>query len=328
MTKFEKEAAEWLGATDCLMTNSGTESNVNTLQLLLCENNMPIYIDKYAHATFVLGARASGRNDAMYFKHNSVDEMLKLIKEHGPGIVCIDTVYSALGTVAPIEEIVDVCKQYGCILIADEAHAIGIFGKEGEGLVKSKGLEKDVPFRTTSLGKAFGSGSGLIIFNEETVDGKKLINHLSSMPIFSLAPQECVAARHLRGIEMIKKDQWRRDDLNAKTEFFRKGAIERGYAGLFVQQSMTNIIPFVVGPVEFAKEVYDMFIKAHIYPSPHFYPASPRSKSVVRFTVCNFLSYEQIQYVLDFMDEIKPIVKPEEWPDTDPDVFNMGFQRV
>lgn len=326
--KFEDQASEWLGAADCIMTNSGTESNVSVLQLILCDNPLPIYIDKYAHATFVLGARASGRNDAKFFKHNSVDDLLRLIKENGRGVVCIDTVYSALGTITPIDEIVDICKQYDCILIADEAHALGIFGKQGEGLVKSKGLEKEVPFRTTSLGKAFGSGSGLVIFNEEMAEGKQIIPHLSSMAVFSLAPQECVAARHIRGLEMVKADQWRRDELSEKTEFFRKGAMKIGYNGYFVQNSLTNIIPFVVGKVDFAKDIYDMFIKRGIYPSPHFFPASPRDKSVLRCTICNFLSYKQLQEVLDFLEDIKPLVKPEQWPDNDPDIMNIGFQKV
>lgn len=326
--ELEEKCAEWLGASATLMTNSGTESNVNTLQVLLSGNKMPIYIDKYAHATFVFGARAAGRNDVMYFKHNNVDGLLKLIKDNGPGIVCIDTVYSALGTIAPIEDIVDVCNQYGCILVADEAHAIGTVGLEGEGLVKMKGLEKEVPFRTTSLGKSFGGGGGLIIFNEEAVEGRVLIPHLSSMPIFSLAPQESLAVRLLATLEVIKEDNWRREELYSKTEYFRKGVLKRGYNGLYVRHSKTNIIPFVVGNVDFAKTVYDMFVKNHVYPSPHFYPASPRSRSVVRFTVCNILSYEQLDYVLDFMEDIKVEIKPWEWPDNHRDVSDMGFGRV
>lgn len=325
---LEDRCAEWLGASKTLMTNSGTESNVNVLQVLLSGTNWPLYIDKYAHATFVFGARAAGRNDYKHFKHNNVDELLKLIKEGGPGIVCIDTVYSALGTIAPIDEIVDICKQHGCILIADEAHAIGTFGKEGEGLIKMKGLEKEVPFRTTSLGKSFGGGGGLVIFNEQAAEGKEYIGYLSSMPVFSLAPQESLAVRLLGALDIVKKDNWRREELDAKTEYFRQGALKRGYQGLYVQHSKTNIIPFVVGNVVFAKTVYDKFVGKHIYPSPHFYPASPRNKSVVRFTVCNINSYESIDYVLDFMEEIKDEIKPSEWPDNHTDVFDMGFQKV
>ncbi len=100
-----------------------------------------------------------------------------------------------------------------------------------------------------------------------------------------------------------------------------------GYAGVFVRCANTNIIPFVVGNIDFAKRVYDIFAANSMYPSPHFYPASPRNKSVVRFTICNTVSYEQIDKVLGLLRENLDDFKPWEWPDTKDDVFNMGFIR-
>ncbi len=326
--KFERMAARWLNAEDTMLVNSGTEANVDVLQLALIDSDMPVYMDKYAHYTFVFGARAAGRMDMFYFKHNDADDLLKLVRQYGPGVVCIDTVYSALGTVAPIEKIVDICNSNGCILIADEAHALGTIGYEGEGLVKSRGLEKYVQFRTTSLSKSFGAGGGLVAFSEEVAEGKSLIYHIGTFPIFSLAPQDSLAERLINTLDLIIHDTWRRDELQQKTRMFQDGCLSLGYQGVFVKNASTNIIPFVVGPVDIAKDVYDMFVSNHIYPSPHFYPASPRNKSIIRFTVCNSLTYEQIEVTLQFMKGMYVDVHPWDWADTKDNVFNIGFQIV
>ena len=297
------------------MVNSGTEANVNLLQILLADSISPVYVDKYAHATFAFGIRASGRSEFITIAHNDADDLLRKVKENGPGIVCIDTLYSAFGTIADIERIVDICCQYDCILIADEAHAIGVLGLEGEGLVQKHGLQDYVPFRTTSLTKSFGGGGGLITFRADTAEGKMIMIHLATMAIFSLAPQEACAIRHIHALDIIRNDDWRRQELREKTAFFQKGMIDRGYHTKTITGAQTCIIPFVVGNIEFAIDVYHTLVRRHVYPSPHVYPASPRNRSVLRFTVCNLLSYEDIQYALDVFEEVYPIIKPWEWPD-------------
>ena len=94
---------------------------------------MPVYMDKLSHATQVYAAKAAGKTKIMRFPHNDVAQLSKLIHLCGPGLVCIDTMYSSLGDVAPLEEIVDICKQTGSILLADEAHSLGIIGPKGAG---------------------------------------------------------------------------------------------------------------------------------------------------------------------------------------------------
>ena len=324
--KFESECAAWLKSSETLLVNSGTEANVDVLQLLLTDNCIPVYMDKYAHYTFVFGARATGHSHIIYFTHNDADDLLCKIKEYGPGVVCIDTIYSAMGTVAPLIEIVDICNSNDCVLVADESHALGVVGDQGRGLVPMLGLDQYVPFRTSSLGKAFGAGGGLIAFSEEVAEGKYIIPYLGTIPIFSLAPQESQAERLLHALRLIQTEHWRREQLSAKTDYFRKGCINTGYTGQFVRNESTNIIPFVVGPIDFAKEVYDTLVANQIYPSPHFYPASPRNKSVIRFTICNTLTTEDIEMTLQFLKDFHETFKPWQWPDAKTEKVEMGFK--
>jgi len=89
------------------------------------------------------------------------------MKMHGPGVLCIDSVYSTLGTVAPLDDIVASAESEGCLIIVDESHSLGTHGKGGVGLVADKGLQSRVHFVTASMAKAFAGRAGLLLCSAE-----------------------------------------------------------------------------------------------------------------------------------------------------------------
>lgn len=313
--RLEAELNDHLGGYQTCYVNSCTEANMAVFQSILQGRpELPIYLDKYSHATMGLGANAVGRNDMLYFAHNDMSSLKKLIETHGPGLVGIDSIYSAYGTVASIPEIVDICKSNNCILLVDESHSYGICGDEGEGIVKQLGLEKDVDIRTFSCGKAMGAGGGGITISESVGDQIENIRKGSMMSIFSLAPQDGIAERLLESLKIIREEKWRRDDLNAKVKYFRESCFDLGYKGCFVKGE-TPIISFVIGPVDEAMKMYWDFVERKIFPSPHVYPASPRNKTSVRFSMCQGLSFENIDYTLSVFKDLREKYDPSSWVD-------------
>jgi CAI-1 autoinducer synthase len=146
---FERELAQFLGAEDAVLTQSGYAANDGLLQVL-ADAITPIYVDIFAHASIWQGAQSAGVK-ARPFRHNEVDHLAGLIAQHGPGIVAVDAVYSTSGDIAPLAELASLCEATGCILLVDESHSIGVFGAHGEGLVAALGLTDKVAYRTFSL---------------------------------------------------------------------------------------------------------------------------------------------------------------------------------
>ncbi len=315
-------------AESTYLTNSGADSNLQILQLLLESNaNMPIYMDKLAHATLPYAAKGAGRNDVMRFKHNDVGDLAKRITENGPGIVCIDTIYSSLGDIAPVEDIVALCKKTGSILLADEAHALGIIGPKGAGIISMMGLEQDVPIRTASLGKTFGAGGGIVAFNKDFAHLRDVIATYAVMSVFSLAPQDCRAHRFIKTLDLIEGEAGNalRKELWNKSAYFRKGCIELGYDGPHVYEE-GPILPFVTGNIPECKAMYNMFIEKQIYPSAFMYPVAPRDRSIIRWSMCNTVSWEDIDVTLNFLEQNKDQLKPWTWAWTMVGIFNTSSQ--
>ncbi len=272
-------------------------------------------MDKYAHATLPYAAKAAGRNDTMKFKHNDVGDLAKHIAQHGPGLVCIDTIYSALGDIAPLEDIVDLCRKTDCILLADEAHALGIVGPKGAGIVPMLGLENDVPIRTGSLGKTFGAGGGIVAFNKEFAHMRDFVPTYAVMSVFSLAPQDCRAHRFIETLDIIEGEVGDnlRKELWDKSQYFRKGCIERGYDGQLIHDE-GPIVPFITGNIPECKVIYNSFIEQQIFPSAFMYPLAPRNRSIIRWSMCNTVTWEDIDITLNFLEENKDQLKPWTWP--------------
>ena len=107
----------------------------------------------------------AGRGQPRPFRHNSPESLETQIKKFGPGIICVDSIYSSKGTIAPLVEMSEIANNYGCVFVVDESHSLGITGPEGRGMIYELGLQSMVHFVTASLAKAFVSRAGVILGN-------------------------------------------------------------------------------------------------------------------------------------------------------------------
>jgi len=296
----ERRFADFLKTGDAVVTQSGWAANVGLVQAVADQDTI-VYVDFLAHRSLWEGIHAAGAK-AVPFLHNSPESLLTQISKHGPGIVVVDSVYSIDGSVAPLDQILNGAKLGDCLTIVDESHSLGTHGPEGRGLVAELGLENLTDIRTASLAKAFSGRAGLIAGSAE------LMGYLpyESLPaIFSSAATPCELAGLDAAIDVIKNAAGRRNRLATNADRLRNGLAALGYD---VNASQSHIVSIQAGKEANAIALRDALEARGVYGSMFVFPASPKNRTLVRFSVrCN-LTQETIARVLNVCDEIRTFV--------------------
>ncbi len=181
--ELEKEIATFHHAEAGLLFNSGYDANVGLFSCIASKGDTLI-CDELIHASIIDGCRLSYAN-RFKFAHNDLSDLEKKLQQaKGSVFVAVESVYSMDGDTSPLKEIADLCEKYQANLIVDEAHATGVFGEQGRGLVNEYGLENKVFARVHTFGKALGA-HGAIVVGSDTLRNY-LINFARSF-IFTTA---------------------------------------------------------------------------------------------------------------------------------------------
>lgn len=198
-----------------LIFNSGYDANIGLISSL-AQRGDTIIADELIHASLIDGARLSHAN-RYTFKHNNLSELeakLKIAK--GNVYVLTESVYSMDGDIAPLTEISQLCIQYQAQLIVDEAHALGVFGDHGAGIVQMLGLEKEVFARIITFGKALGCHGAIVLGSTNL--RSYLINFARSFIYTTATPIHSIAAINA-AYQMLKKTDYTME-INSKIAFF------------------------------------------------------------------------------------------------------------
>ncbi|MCB1876480.1 MAG: quorum-sensing autoinducer CAI-1 synthase [Chromatiales bacterium] len=287
---FEQEFAQLLGCESSVLCQSGWAANVGLIQSIADETTN-VYIDFLAHMSLWEGIR-SARATPKPFRHNSPDHLRRLLKQNGPGIIVVDSVYSTDGTICPLQEIVDLAGEYGCALVVDESHSIGTHGPKGSGLVCELGLEDRVDFRTFSLAKAFAGRGGLITCTERFRE-YFLMESLPSIFSSALLPHE--VAGFLETLKVIQQADKPRRQLQCNAQRLRDGLNELGFDTLGTE---TQIVCLMGGPEVNTLLMRQQLVKYDIHGAPFGPPATPANRSLMRFTVRSDVSDSDIDRVI------------------------------
>ena len=200
---LEIKLAKWIGKDKVILFPSGFQANIAAIQSLANRRSI-IIADKFIHNSLLVGAKATGAK-LVRFLHNDLNDLKKKLSnfcsKENHIIVVIESLYSMEGTLAPIKEIVEICKQYKVKLLVDEAHALGILGKGGKGL--SNQFPKSVSLVSGSFGKSFGSGGAFLACNNDLYDQ---IIQTSGALRYTTALSPSLAAGALKSLEMIENN--------------------------------------------------------------------------------------------------------------------------
>jgi CAI-1 autoinducer synthase len=306
--EFETDLACFMQAEAGVLCQSGFCANTGLIQSI-ASDEVPVYADLLAHMSLWEGIRSAGAPGVM-FHHNDPEHLERQILRHGPGVIVVDTVYSTNGSVCPLGDIADIAAARGCVLVADESHSLGTHGPNGEGLVVELGLADRVHFRTASLAKAFASRAGFIACAAPFSEYFKF----ESLPaIFSstLLPHE--VAGLAATLDVIRTEGWRREKLRENSTYFREGLEGLGYN---LNGSRSQIISLESGTEQQTILLRDALEERGIFGSVFCAPATPKNRSMVRFSLhCN-LTRDELNRVLRACAEIRLKTGFDQWPST------------
>ena len=298
-SELEAEIAAWEGAETALVFNSGYAANLGIIQAI-CTQSIEVFSDKLNHASIIDGIRLS-KAKTTCFSHCDMADLKRLLEASNEKekLIVTDSVFSMDGDCAPLSDICDLARRYGCMVMVDEAHATGVFGKNGSGLVEELGLEGSIDIRMGTLSKSIAGMGGYFAGSAMLRDF--LVNTSRSL-IYSTALPHSALAWDLAAIRYIRNNPGIGKKLLEKAARLRN---EFQKAGFNTLSSTTHIIPCVLG-----EEASALSLSAHLKKNGIKAPAiRPPTVSVgsacVRFSVHSGLSKEDCEGVVEAMKSWK-----------------------
>ena len=217
--KLEKKIAEFKCTEAALLFPTGYMANLGAISTIVSKGDIVIG-DKLNHASIVDGCRQSGAMFRIY-PHNSVNQLESLLQKssiYRRRLVVTDSLFSMDGDTAPLPEIVNIAKRYDAIIMIDDAHATGVFGKYGKGMIEHYGLEGKIDIIMGSLSKAIGSIGGFIAGSKCLID---LLKNKARPFIYTTALPPAACAASLAGLNLIQEDTSLIDKLWKNINFLR-----------------------------------------------------------------------------------------------------------
>jgi len=280
--ELERELADLHGKQGALLFTSGYVSNDATLSTLA--KVLPgcvIFSDELNHASMIAGIRNSGAEKKVW-RHNDVAHLEQLLAETDPDLpklIAFESVYSMDGDVAPIHAICDLADKYNALTYIDEVHAVGMYGKRGGGVSERDEAAHRISIIEGTLGKAFGVMGGYIAADSKVID---VIRSYAPGFIFTTSLSPVLVAGVLASVRHLKSSSVERDGQQAAAAFLKASFAE---AGLPVMDTVTHIVPLMVGDPVKAKRISDILLAEYgVYVQPINYPTVPRGTERLRFT--------------------------------------------
>jgi 8-amino-7-oxononanoate synthase len=288
---LERKTASYKNCEKALIFNSGYAANL-AVYTSLCGRDTHVFSDKLNHASIIDGIRLSGAKHIRY-KHNDMADLESLLEKHKDAaekIIATDTIFSMDGDVCPLYKITALAEKYGAMVIVDEAHATGVFGR-GRGYAHEIGLADRVDVHMGTFSKALGSFGGYVAADELIID---FLRNKARSFIYSTSLPPAVIGASIGALKHMAKYPeigGRLLDAAEDLRFFLSGL------GYDTGASMTHIIPVILGENKRALAAKDFLMGKGLYVAAIRPPTVPRNTARLRLSL-------RLD-VLDEMDKIK-----------------------
>jgi glycine C-acetyltransferase len=291
--ELERRLAEFKKTEAAVVFQSGFAANAGTVAAILTKEDFVIS-DELNHASIIDGARLS-RATIKVFPHRDAGAARTILRDlpaAGRKLLITDGVFSMDGDLGALPELCGLAEEYGCVMMVDDAHASGVFGKNGRGTIDHFGLHGRVDVQVGTLSKAIGALGGYVAGNKNLID---FLHHRGRPFLFSTSHPPSVVATCLAAIDVLLEEPQLIDQLWANTKFFKDGLRALGFnTGV----SESPITPVIAGDAAKAMKLSDRLFEEGVFAQGIAFPTVARDKARVRTIVMATHTREDLQVAL------------------------------
>ncbi len=289
--QLEEEIAQFKAKEAALIFGSGYLANIGVIPALVNRGDL-LVTDRLSHASIYDGCLLSGAK-VIRFRHNDMDHLQQILHEkrsqYNRALVVVESIYSMDGDRCPLKDLVDLKKQNDFLLMVDEAHATGIYGSHGGGVIEEEGVVDGVDVAMGTFGKALGSYGAYVATSKQVVD--YLVNKARSF-IYATGLPPAVIGATLAALHLVKTEPKLRQGLHEKVAFFKKQIRKNG---LKDDLGPSQIIPIMVGDSAKALALSEQLRNNRIFVKAVRPPTVPENTARLRFSITRFHQEEELK---------------------------------
>ena len=288
--QLEKELSEFVGKEDSLCFSTGFSVNQGVIPALLNKDDF-IICDDRDHASIVDGRRLAFAKQ-LHYKHNDMEDLERVLQRlpyEAVKLIVVDGVFSMEGDLAKLPEIIELKHKYNCSVMVDEAHGIGVFGRQGRGVCDHFGLTSEVDLIMGTFSKSLASIGGFIASDSDTINW---LRHSCRTYIFSASNTPAATAAAREALHIIQQEPERIEALWEVTKYALRRFKEEGFE---IGDTESPIIPLYVHDVEKTFKVTALAFNAGVFINPVIPPACAPQDTLVRFALMATHTKEQVE---------------------------------
>jgi 8-amino-7-oxononanoate synthase len=294
--ELEERLAAFLGREACHVHAAGYLSCMSSVAAFAKKGDM-VWADKSIHSCLLDGVRLSMASYER-FSHNSPDDFRTVAAASTPGaanLLVVEGVYSMEGHICRLPELLEVAEENECFVVLDDAHGMGVLGRQGRGTVDHFGLNDEVDVVCGSLSKSLASTGGFVAGTREVIE---FLRTHSRQTIFSAALGPCQAAAAIAALDVMQTEPWHLERLWANTRRYRE--MLKGL-GLDTWDSETPALPIVLGSKERVYPFWRALLEKGVFTVLSIAPAVPPGKDLIRTAISAMHTDEDIERIGDAM---------------------------
>ncbi len=297
--QLEKELAEFENKDEALCFSTGFSVNAGVLPVVVGRGDY-IICDDRDHASIVDGRRLSFATQ-LHYKHNDMQDLERVLQKlprEAIKLIVVDGVFSMEGDLAKLPDIIELKHKYYCSVMVDEAHGLGVFGKQGRGVCDYFGVTDDVDLIMGTFSKSLASIGGFIASDKDTIN---FLRHTCRTYIFSASNTPAATAAALEALHIMQNEPERQEHLWAVTNYALKRFREEGFE---IGDTESPIIPLYVRDIHKTFIVTKLAYEAGVFINPVIPPACAPQDTLVRFALMATHTKEQVERGVEILKRI------------------------
>jgi glycine C-acetyltransferase/8-amino-7-oxononanoate synthase len=282
-----------------IVFSTGYQANLGVISTIAGKGDY-IILDADSHASIYDGC-ALGNAEVVRFRHNSVEDLDKRLGRLPPEagkLVVLEGVYSMMGDIAPLKEMVAVSKKHGCMILVDEAHGMGFFGEHGRGVFEEAGVADDIDFVVGTFSKSVGTVGGFCVSNHPKFEVLRLV---CRPYVFTASLPPSVVATAAASIRKLMHAGEKRAHLWKNSRRLHQGLRDMGYT-LGTETAQSAIIAVILTDMAQTVSLWQGLLEAGLYVNTARPPATPAGMFLLRCSLCAEHSDEQVTEILGMFE--------------------------